>query len=77
MIKGLSKLNSASIHVAITGIAGPSGHSKNKPIGLVFIGIKKDKNLIIKKCFFKNKGRLHIQNSAVSKSVKLILNLLK
>ena len=77
MVKNLYKINKSDICISITGIAGPKGGSKIKPVGLVYIGIKKGKKIITKKYLFKNKGRLYIQNLAVYKSVKLILSMLK
>jgi len=77
MVKNLSKISKSSICVSITGIAGPSGGSKKKPVGLVYIGIKKGSNIGLKKHIFKNKGRSYIQKKAVNESLKLILNLLK
>ena len=77
MVKNLYKINKSDICLSITGIAGPKGGSKTKPIGLVYIGIKKGKKIIIKKNLFKNKGRLYIQNSAIYKSINLILAMLK
>ena len=74
MVNNLSKISKTKLSLAITGIAGPKGGSKLKPVGLVYIGIKKGNKTIVNEYLFKNKNREKVRVNSVKKSLELIKN---
>ena len=77
MVKNLSGISKADVCISTTGIAGPSGGKVNKPVGLVYIGIKFKRKILCKKLLIQKKQRNHIQKETVKRTLKFLNNYLK
>ena len=75
MAQGVRKRFKSDIGIGITGIAGPSGGSKRKPVGMVYIGIAYNKRILAEKYLFKG-NRDQIRKKACKQALVLLNHLL-
>ena len=73
MVENLFKISKTDLCISTTGIAGPSGGSKFKPVGLVYVGIKFKKNC---KIYMYNFNKKLERNKIQKKTVNIVFNLL-
>jgi PncC family amidohydrolase len=72
MAQNIRKLIKTDIGVSITGIAGPTGGTKEKPVGLVFIAVSKGGQTISEQNIFKG-SRLQVKEQATERALALLL----
>jgi len=71
MAEGIKKRASANIAVGITGIAGPTGATKEKPVGLVYIAVVMDDVAEVKECRFRG-SRIDIKNFSANTALNMV-----
>ena len=76
MARGARKATTGKIGLSITGIAGPSGGTKDKPVGLVYIGLDARKVKMVRQFNFSG-NRQEIRQSACIKALELLREFLE
>jgi PncC family amidohydrolase len=73
MAAGVRKALNSHIGIGITGIAGPTGATPTKPVGLVYICVSSDKGTKCTRNLFKG-SRLRVKNQAVEKALLMLID---
>jgi len=75
MLIGVTKLANSNYAIAVSGIAGPTGGTADKPVGTVYIGISNQTNILIERHLFRG-NRDSIQTQATDTAIALLKNFL-
>ncbi|MDD2891148.1 MAG: CinA family protein [bacterium] len=75
LANGITKITGSSIGISTTGIAGPGGGTKDKPVGLVYIGIRINKKITFYKYIFKG-TREQIRKQTAEEGLKKVIEML-
>jgi len=75
MLNGIIKFASADCAIAVSGIAGPTGGSKEKPVGTVYIGVRVKEKNTVELHFFKG-DRASIQEQVTTTAIALLEKIL-
>lgn len=76
MAESARRLGGSDLGIGITGIAGPGGAAKNKPVGTVFIAVSSSRKTLVKKFLFSG-NRLRIKKQAANKAIQMLLREIK
>ena len=76
MAEGIRRRSKADIGISITGIAGPTGGTREKPVGLVYIGISTDKETIVRRFQFGGE-RIANKEMACNAALSMLLEVLQ
>ncbi len=75
MVEGALQKSGAKIAVSVTGIAGPGGGTADKPVGLVYIAVKRSgRDASIRECKFGDIGRAEIRSKTVQSALEMLLS---
>ena len=75
MIQGLQKLSGADVSLAVSGLAGPTGGTKEKPVGLVYIGCNLQGKCKVEEHIFKG-DRIGIRQETTKRAIELAIEML-
>jgi len=75
MLQGVREKFNSNYAIAVSGIAGPTGGTPGKPVGLVFIGVNIEGNIIIKKFNFSGTRKQIKEKSAINSIYLLLKNI--
>ncbi len=76
MAENIKKFANVDIGISTTGIAGPTGGTKQKPVGLVYIGLSTKNYTIVKKYIF-NEDRIGNKTATCNAALKLLFDYLE
>ena len=77
MAEGLKNKTGSRLCISVTGIAGPDGGSKEKPVGLIYLGVVFDDKKTAKKILLRDMGRKWVRNRAVFSMFSMIYDIIK
>ena len=76
MAQAVRKILQTDFGIAVTGIAGPGGSTRNKPVGLTFIALSTKNETVCEQFIFKG-NRLNIKSQAATQALTMLLKILE